>query len=75
MNCFYGHGGMTRDASACLNRLESAAEAGSIEAMFTLGKHLTLGIGCSIDKRRGETWLTRARDLGHPGAKALLCAS
>ena len=75
MNAFYGHAGMERSAQDCLRKLEQAANAGSIDAMFTLGRHLTLGIGCDIDEARGTRWLQKARDMGHPGAAAMLHAS
>lgn len=71
-DCFYGHGGAARDAARSAQLLERAAEAGCVEAMFTLAKNLLFGIGIARDEQRGARWLKRAAACGHPGAEALL---
>lgn len=72
MDCFYGHGGQKRDAARSMQLLERAARKGDVDAMYTLGKNLVLGIGCKTDRSRGTSWLRKADRAGHPGAKALL---
>lgn len=72
MSCFYGHDGMECDPQQSTHLLERAAQSGSVEAMFTLGRNLTLGIGVPADRKRGTQWLKRASEQGHPGALALL---
>lgn len=72
MDCFYGHGGQKRDAARSMQLLERAARKGNVDAMYTLGKNLVLGIGCKTDRSRGTSWLRKADRAGHPGAKALL---
>lgn len=60
--------GCARDYEAAVALLDLAAQAGSTDALYQLGKCYLKGIGCSKDPSGGVSCLERAALAGHISA-------
>jgi ankyrin repeat protein len=64
--------GIARDNAKAYALTLLAADLGSIDAQYNLGRLLLSGRGVETDRQAGQAWVTKAAEAGHIRAAALL---